>query len=187
MGKRRKLYLPAGTIVIVMLALSSLMIMAVVASQQSPVAVADGAGMHDMTGDSGQPAIGQLSSAMPAHRLDVSDVVTVTVGSGGLRFSPDTVVITAGATVRWVWAAGPHTVTSGSNGVADNLFCSPNDQDCSTSPGSGADFVYEHTFAQAGVYPYFCQFHGNFGMTGTVTVNAAVTTTGSLYMPTILK
>ena len=50
----------------------------------------------------------------------------MTVGPSGLRtFAASNVTITAGQTVRWQWASPNHNVVSGSNGVADNEFCSP--------------------------------------------------------------
>lgn len=113
------------------------------------------------------------------------DVVTVTVGADGFRFSPADVEILAGATVRWVWATGGHTVTSGSNGVADGLFCSPNDQDCSATPIMGAGSVYETRFEQPGVFPYFCRPHFFAGMVGTITVATAVPVTATVYLPLI--
>jgi hypothetical protein len=45
---------------------------------------------------------------------------TVQVGlNGTLTYIPSTLMIHAGDTVRWVFATSPHTVTSGTNCVAD--------------------------------------------------------------------
>jgi plastocyanin len=30
--------------------------------------------------------------------------------------------------------------------------------------------MYEHPFAQAGTFPYYCSVHFSFGMTGIITV-----------------
>jgi plastocyanin len=75
-----------------------------------------------------------------------------------------------GDTVRWRWDSGGHDVVSGSGGNADDRFCSPNDRGCNTNPLSNAGATYEHTFAQAGTFPYFCRPHASFGMTGRVIV-----------------
>jgi plastocyanin len=152
------------------------------ATPLTPSPAADGASMQDMPDmsmmdDSGSNGPVMLNS-VSGHSVSASTIVTVTVGSGGgFTFSPADVVIPVGGTVRWVWAASFHTVTSGSNGVADGLFCSPSDQNCSGNPTSNAGAIYEHTFSQAGTFPYFCQIHWPSGMTGTVTVSGAVTAT----------
>lgn len=93
----------------------------------------------------------------------------VTVGSGGLSFSPSTLTINVGETVRWVWAGSGHNVVSGT-AAADNKFCSPNDTSCATAPTSASGTTYSHTFTTAGAYPYFCAPHRLAGMTGTITV-----------------
>ena len=41
------------------------------------------------------------------------DSVVVAVGSGGNRFVPQSVTVKVGGQVRWVWASGGHSVTSG--------------------------------------------------------------------------
>ena len=50
--------------------------------------------------------------------------VAVTVGPGANphRFSPETVDIDVGDTVKWTWTRTSHSVTSGDSGVADGLF-----------------------------------------------------------------
>jgi plastocyanin len=84
------------------------------------------------------------------------------------RFSPDTLTIRAGDTVRWVWQAGGHTVTSGTQ-AADGRFCSPRDTTCGSAPTSSAGDTYAHTFETAGTYPYFCRPHREM-MTGVIVV-----------------
>lgn len=87
---------------------------------------------------------------------------TVTLStSGGGQFTPASLTVEPGTTVRWIWSDGPHTVTS--NGPA-------------TFPGSPDEtsypFVYEFTFTTAGTYNYHCSVHGSAatGMRGTVVV-----------------
>ena len=92
------------------------------------------------------------------------------VGVNMFSYSPQQVTIHVGDTVRWTWKSDVHTVTSGAGGVADGKFCSPNDANCKTPVASNTGAVYQHTFTQAGTYPYFCAFHFSKGMTGTVVV-----------------
>ncbi len=96
---------------------------------------------------------------------------TVMVGEGGaLVFTPADLAINVGDTVRWAWRSSGHSVVSGTDGNADNQFCSPSDTGCANPPLSTNGFVYEHTFTQAGTFPYYCSVHFSLGMTGTVTV-----------------
>ena len=100
-----------------------------------------------------------------------SQIFDVTVGPNGmLQFSPSTVTISVGDTVRWTWGSSNHSVTSGTPCTVDGQFCSPNDTNCSAGTLSNTGFVYEHTFTVAGTYSYFCHAHCAFGMTGTVNV-----------------
>jgi plastocyanin len=70
-------------------------------------------------------------------------------------YAPATLEVSAGTTVTWTNNDSvPHTVTAN-----DKSFDSGN-----MAPGA----TFTHTFATAGSYPYFCQYHA--GMKGTVTV-----------------
>jgi plastocyanin len=107
-----------------------------------------------------------------------SQIFDVTVAPGGSRvFSPSTVNISAGDTVRWTWGGSGHNVTSGSSCTADSQFCSPADMNCSSGPLSDTGTVYSHTFAQVGTYSYYCSAHCFSGMVGTVNVAAAAACT----------
>jgi plastocyanin len=88
--------------------------------------------------------------------------VTVTVGNGGPVFTPSSVTIHPGDTVRWTWSANGHTSTSGTPGVPNGLWDSG-------ILSQGATFT--HTFNTVGSFPYYCTPHGLCcGMTGMVTV-----------------
>jgi plastocyanin len=115
---------------------------------------------------SGRPVVSGVPSA-------TNTTVDVAVGQGGLVFVPDTVNISVGDTVRWTWATGGHSVTSGDSTscTSDGQFCSPNNTNCSTCVTSNQGFVYEFTFTQAGSFSYFCCVHCAFGMTGVVNVS----------------
>jgi plastocyanin len=97
-------------------------------------------------------------------------VTVIVAPSDAHVFSPSTVTIRVGDTVRWVWGATGHTVTSGTNGNADGLFCSPADGTCAGAPTSRAGATYDHRFDSAGTFPYFCRPHAGMGMVGSVTV-----------------
>ena len=94
----------------------------------------------------------------------------VMVGQNGLTFTPAHLTIHVGDTVRWVWATGGHNVVSGTDGTADDQFCSPSDSNCVDAPLLNAGTTYHHTFASPGTSPYYCSAHFSLGMTGTITV-----------------
>jgi plastocyanin len=100
-----------------------------------------------------------------------SQIFDVTVAPGGARmFSPNSISIGVGDTVRWTWQGDFHSVTSGAPCTIDSKFCSPNDTDCPSGMLSSTGTVYMHTFDQAGDYSYFCASHCLGGMTGVVHV-----------------
>jgi plastocyanin len=75
-----------------------------------------------------------------------------------MAFSPATITVTAGATVKWTnMDAIAHTVTS--------------DTPLFDSGSLVTNGVYSYTFTTAGTYNYHCTFHSM--MTGKVIVNAA--------------
>jgi plastocyanin len=103
--------------------------------------------------------------------LPAATARTVTVGPGGaFRFDPQSITIHVGETVRWRFDSSGHSVVSGSGGTADGRFCSPRDGNCNAPPTSNSGATYEHTFTEAGTFPYFCQPHVSLGMTGRVIV-----------------
>jgi plastocyanin len=109
-----------------------------------------------------------VPSSLPSATSQIFDV---SVGpSGQLVFSPATVNIAVGDTVRWTWAGSGHSVTSGENCSADSEYCSPNDTNCSAGMLSNTGTVYQHTFDTAGSYTYYCVAHCSRGMIGTVNV-----------------
>ncbi len=89
---------------------------------------------------------------------------TVTVGNGGVFFTPSSITIQPGDTIQWTWSSSVHSSTSGSPG-------SPNGIWDSGILNQGATF--SHTFNNAGSFPYYCTPHGGCcGMIGTVTVSS---------------
>src|SRR5438132_7303666 len=92
--------------------------------------------------------------------------VDVTVAPNGqLVFSPSSVTINPGDTVRWTWAATFHSSTSGIPGMPNGIWDSG-------ILNQGATF--SHTFNSTGSFPYYCTPHGGCcGMVGMVTVASA--------------
>jgi plastocyanin/cell division septation protein DedD len=130
----------------------------------------------------GRPAV----STVPSGTGQVFDVA---VGKGGDVFVPDSVNISVGDTVRWTWAESGHSVSSGPPCLVDSQFCSPDDTNCIAGVLSNIGTVYEHTFAEPGVYSYFCHAHCIIGMTGVVNVSGGCTPAGwsaGEDMPTVL-
>jgi plastocyanin len=99
-----------------------------------------------------------------------------------------TTTINAGETVTWHWSDSDHSATSGTctsgGGPYGDSTCTPDNVFDSGIRNSGASF--SHTFPNAGTFPYYCQHH-LIMMTGTVKVNSAVPTCGTITLsPTTL-
>jgi plastocyanin len=95
--------------------------------------------------------------------------VSIVPGSSTLTdtaFSPNPVQVSVGDTVIWTNDdTQPHTVVSGENAQPSGEFdSSPN-----FNPLLAPKQTFEHTFTQAGEYPYYCALHPN--MVGTVSVS----------------
>jgi len=118
----------------------------------------------------GRPAV----SGVPSGGGQIFDVA---VGLDGFTFTPSTVNISLGDTVRWTWDSNGHSVTSGDPCTADGQFCSPNNMNCDQPVLSNVGTVYQFTFTQAGTFNYFCAAHCILGMTGVVNVAGAPTPT----------
>lgn len=95
--------------------------------------------------------------------------VTVNVGkSGSLMFSPQTVSVAIGDTVKWVWKSDTHSVKEGVPGGSNPAFDSG-------ILNTGATF--EQVFSDPGTANYFCLPHGSCcGMIGTVMAVAGTPT-----------
>ena len=84
----------------------------------------------------------------------------VTVDSTNLRFTPSTLTINEGDTLRFVWGgqALPHNSVE-ENGVFDSGDANRN-----------VDYGHVFDYDSAGTYSFFCEPHEAVGMTGSVTV-----------------
>ena len=89
-----------------------------------------------------------------------TEVHVVTVDSTNLRFTPSTLTINEGDTLRFVWGgqALPHNSVE-ENGVFD-----------SGDPERAVDYGHVFDYDSAGTYSFFCEPHEAVGMTGSVTV-----------------
>ncbi len=88
------------------------------------------------------------------HMVELSD----------FQFSPDSLTIEVGDTVRWTNVTGTHNVVAD-----DNSFTS--------GPAAPAPWTFEHVFAATGNNPYYCEPHGGpggSGMSGVITVEQPV-------------
>ncbi len=89
-----------------------------------------------------------------------------TVSMSGITFSPSTVTVRYGDTVRWVCASGFHTTTStgGSAKTWDSGLM---------SAGTKHDEIFRAGDG-SGPFPYECIPHSGLGMTGTVRIDQAM-------------
>jgi plastocyanin len=92
----------------------------------------------------------------------IATSVSIVPGASNLTtnaFSPNPIQVSVGTTVTWTNNdAEPHTVNAGENTTPSGLFDS-------YIPPAG---TFQHTFTEAGEYPYFCILHPN--MVGIVSV-----------------
>jgi plastocyanin len=129
-------------------------------------------------GGGAQTATASLSGATgsPVTFAATAPVIpTVTVGAGGsLLFSPATITISAGQSVRFVWGSGAtnHNL-SPATGNASPLPASPGLPALLNAPQD-----FNVTFPAAGTFRFYCTAHGGnptpnavTGMSGTITVN----------------
>jgi plastocyanin/N-acetylneuraminic acid mutarotase len=113
----------------------------------------------------GLPAL----NGAPSGNNQFFDVAVGPAGQG-FAFVPADISISVGDTVRWTWGSNGHSVTSGTPCTADGQFCSPDNTNCDAGVLSNTGTIYEHTFAQAGSFSYFCFSHCGIGMSGMVNV-----------------
>jgi len=111
----------------------------------------------------------------PVENVTMND----NAGAAPYAFSPATVTVKVGTTVRWTNnGSTAHTATSdatpqpvwesGTVLPAGSTSCPPNDPYC--QPSGTPPGTYQVTLNTAGTYQYHCSFHQALGMTGTITV-----------------
>lgn len=77
-------------------------------------------------------------------------------------FEPDSLEITAGTTVTFVWRSSGHSL------VVDSQPENAAWEGVSETRSSG--YEHSHTFDVPGTYEFYCEPHRTFGMEGTITV-----------------
>ncbi len=91
---------------------------------------------------------------------DTGEVFVVTVDGTNLRFSPDTITLTEGDTVRFLW----ENQLLAHNAVADNGLFDSGD------PERNVDYNYTFKIGDNGTHQYVCEPHEIVGMVGTIIV-----------------
>lgn len=101
------------------------------------------------------------SSSETTLLMDEPETVVVSVDSTNLRFTPSSISIDEGDTVRFFWGgqALPHNAVE-----VDDTFNSG-------EPESDVDYSFTFGFGTAGEYDFFCEPHRSVGMEGVVIVN----------------
>lgn len=100
-----------------------------------------------------------------AQPEQADDPVIITVDSTNFRFSPSTVTVTEGDTVRFFWsgqAIGHNAVEE--NGVFD-----------SGDPERDVDYSFTFEVGMNGTYAFVCEPHEAMGMVGEIVVEPADT------------
>ncbi|MDG1525828.1 MAG: plastocyanin/azurin family copper-binding protein [Candidatus Thalassarchaeaceae archaeon] len=105
----------------------------------------------------------QTGVASGVNQESGSGDVIITVDSTNLRFSPDTVTVTEGDTVRFFWngQALPH------NAVETNELFDSGD------PQRDVDYSFTFEVGMNGTYDFVCEPHAAFGMVGQIIVEPA--------------
>ena len=84
-------------------------------------------------------------------------------------FTPNSLTIEAGDTVRWSNTGGGHNVRASDGSFRCAEGCDDRNDGGNGNP-SGALWSFEITFHTIGTVSYFCEPHINFGMQGSITV-----------------
>lgn len=112
----------------------------------------------------GPAVLNGCNTADFVDRTAAGAIRTVSFGVGGFTYSPKCITIAAGQMVTFSGTFSSHPLRPGIG--ANATAGSPNNPITATSTGTTANF----TFANAGTYPYNCQFHDGSGMNGVVKV-----------------
>ncbi len=131
--------------------IGTLVLLAACSSSSSPTPSPDaGSTSHDGS----EPVEGDGAATDPTiHTIEATN----------FAYAPAKLTIKVGDTVKWTFAEGTHTVTSGKNCSADGKF----DSKVKTSPST-----YTQTFDSEGTFDYFCDYreHCTMGQVGVIDV-----------------
>jgi nitrite reductase (NO-forming) len=132
------------------------------AATTGPAATSSGATSGTNATEAGGAATGAAATGGGTSVSIVSGASSLT----DTAFQPNPVSVKVGDTVTWTNDdTQPHTVTAGSNGQPSGEFDSSPNFNPLLAPGQ----TFQHTFSQAGDFPYYCALHPN--MVGTVSVS----------------
>jgi plastocyanin len=108
------------------------------------------------------PTITRTPSRTPTATITPSGTVH-DVSISSFVFTPPTLTIPAGDSVKWTWSGGTHSTTSGAcpGGVCTD--------DGNWDSGIKSSGTFIHNFPTAGTFPYHCNVHHAM-MQGTITV-----------------
>ena len=108
-----------------------------------------------------------LLSVVAAQALATDHTVVMSGDIYVMFFNPPVLTITAGDRVRWQNSTGlQHTSTSGTECAPDGVWTTG-----ILNPGQASAYV---TFNTVGTFNYYCRFHCEMGMVGSISVNAPV-------------
>ena len=96
------------------------------------------------------------------------------VKASNIVFTPDAVTINVGDTVQWDNVGGLHNVVT-------------DDRSFTSGSPSTSEWTLIVTFDTPGTYPYYCEIHVDFGMSGVITVIVPPVLDEILFLPTVLK
>ncbi len=99
------------------------------------------------------------------------------VSVSNFQFSPNTLNVNVGDTIRWTWVNGTHTTTSG---IVPNGAASWN------SPISSSSTSFDYKVTVAGNYSYLCVPHEGMNMIATFTASGTTGIAGNGATPTSL-
>ena len=102
---------------------------------------------------------------------------TIEITQSGLTWSPSTVTVAPGDTVRFIHQNGMHTVTSGTDCTFGGTELTFNETLDSSNPV--VDIVIPEDLTITSV-PFFCMPHRGFGMIGEIIIEAAPACPGDL-------
>lgn len=105
---------------------------------------------------------GGSKSEVPALDAPEGTEVVEVGPNDSFNYTPESLTVTAGTPVRFVWLSDSHNVVPQSQ---------PTDADWQGHSALEArGFSHEHTFDVPGTYEYVCTPHQQYGMRGSVTV-----------------
>lgn len=141
------------------------------------------------------PMAGWVLSLDQGSTAVASANVTNNADASALAFVPETLWIQPGDTVTWTEEAPQeaHTVTFLAPGQAEpaNPFSPPSGGSVMSSDTYHNSGIltylksYSLTFTKPGVYPYICMLHNDYGMRGTIVVEAAPTPPAPVKVPEV--